>query len=42
MQKAADIAQAIVERTAIAVPQTFKYDQELLKVARAQNPECQH
>lgn len=39
MQKAADIAQAIVERTAIAVPQTFKYDQELLKVARAQNPD---
>jgi phage gp29-like protein len=37
--QAAEIAQAIVERTAIAVPQTFKYDQELLKAARAQNPD---
>lgn len=37
--QAAEIAQAIVERTAVAVPQSFKYDQELLKVARAQNPD---
>jgi phage gp29-like protein len=39
MQQAANIAQAIVERTAIAVPKTFEYDAELLKVARSQNPD---
>jgi phage gp29-like protein len=38
-KKAVDIAQAIRDNTAIAVPKTFDYDQELLKVARAQNPD---
>ncbi len=37
-QQAVAIAQAIVERTAIAVPQNFSYDVELLKVARALDP----
>ena len=37
-KKAAEIAQAIVENTAIAVPKTFEYDAELLKIARAQDP----
>jgi phage gp29-like protein len=38
-QQAVDIAQAIVESTAIAVPANFTYDVELLKVARSQNPQ---
>lgn len=38
-QQAVDIAQAIVENTAIAVPANFTYDVELLKVARSQNPQ---
>jgi len=37
-QQAVDIAQAIVENTAIAVPNGFSYDKELLTVARAQDP----
>jgi phage gp29-like protein len=37
-RKAAEIAQAIVDNTAIAVPKTFDYDQELLKIARSQDP----
>ena len=37
-QQAVEIAQAIVERTAIAIPNGFTYDVELLKVARAQDP----
>jgi phage gp29-like protein len=38
-QRAAEIAKAIAERNAIAVPQNFQYDSELLKVARALNPD---
>lgn len=38
-QNAAAIAQAIVDSTAIAVPATFKLEAELLKSARAQNPD---
>ena len=37
--QAVEIAQAIRDNTAIAVPTGFKYDSELLKVARAQNPD---
>lgn len=37
-QNAAAIAQAIVESTAIAVPQSFKLESELLKMARSQDP----
>lgn len=37
-QQAVDIAQAIVENTAIAVPKGFEYDLELLKSARSQDP----
>jgi phage gp29-like protein len=37
-QQAVDIAQSIVERTAVAIPTGFTYDVELLKAARAQNP----
>lgn len=37
-RKAVDIAQAIIDNVAIAVPKTFDYDQELLKIARAQDP----
>jgi phage gp29-like protein len=38
-QKAVDIAQAIVDNVAVAVPKGFEYDQELLKIARSQNPQ---
>ncbi len=38
-KKAAEIAQRIVDSTAIGVPQTFKLETELLKVARSQNPD---
>jgi phage gp29-like protein len=37
-QQAAAIAQAIVDNVAIAVPKSFEYDQELLKIARSQDP----
>lgn len=37
-QQAAAIAEAIVDNTAIAVPNTFKMEAELLKVARSQDP----
>jgi len=37
-QQAAQIAQAIIDNVAIAVPNNFNYDQELLKIARAQDP----
>ncbi|QNI34524.1 DUF935 family protein [Alloacidobacterium dinghuense] len=37
-QQAVEIAQAIADNVAIAVPQSFKYDQELLKIARSQDP----
>lgn len=37
-QQAAAIAQAIVENVAIAVPQSFMYDKELLQIARSQDP----
>ena len=37
-KKAAEIAQAIIDNVAIAVPKTFEVEIELLKVARAQNP----
>lgn len=37
-QKAAEIAQAIIDNVAIAVPQGFNYDVDLLKIARAQDP----
>ncbi len=37
--QAVAIAEAIVQNTAIAVPNGFTYDVELLKVARAQNPQ---
>lgn len=37
-QQAAAIAQAIIDNVAIAVPQNFNYDQELLKIARTQDP----
>ncbi len=37
-QQAAAIAQAIIDNVAIAVPQGFQYDQELLKIARSQDP----
>ncbi|ACO31726.1 MULTISPECIES: DUF935 family protein [Acidobacterium] len=37
-QNAVNIAQAIVDGTAIAVPANFDYDQELLKIARSQDP----
>jgi phage gp29-like protein len=37
-QQAASIAQAIIDNVAIAVPKTFEYDQELLKIARSQDP----
>jgi phage gp29-like protein len=38
-RKAVEIAQSIRDNTAVAVPNSFQYDQELLKVARAQNPD---
>jgi phage gp29-like protein len=38
-KRAAEIAQRIVECTAVGVPQTFKLETELLKVARSQNPD---
>ncbi len=37
-KKAAEIAQAIIDNVAFAVPQTFKLETELLKIARSQNP----
>jgi phage gp29-like protein len=37
-RRAVEIAQAIVENVAIAVPQNFQVELELLKVARSQNP----
>jgi phage gp29-like protein len=37
-QQAAALAQAIIDNVAIAVPQGFSYDEELLKVARSQDP----
>jgi phage gp29-like protein len=37
-QNAANIAQAIVDSTAIGVPQGFKIETELLKMARSQDP----
>ncbi len=36
--QAAAIAQSIIDNVAIAVPQNFQYDQELLKIARSQDP----
>lgn len=36
--QAVAIAQSIIDNVAIAVPQSFQYDQELLKIARAQDP----
>ena len=38
-KQAASIAQAIIENTAIAVPTSLRIEQELLKVARSQNPQ---
>jgi phage gp29-like protein len=35
---AAEIAQAIIDNVAISVPQSFKLETELLKIARSQNP----
>jgi phage gp29-like protein len=37
-QQAASIAQAIIDNVAIAVPQNFNYDADLLKIARTQDP----
>ena len=37
-KKATDIAQAIINNVAIAVPQSFKLEAELLKIARSHNP----
>ena len=37
-QQAASIAQAIVDGVAIAVPQNLKFETELLKIARSQDP----
>lgn len=37
-QKAADIAQALIEQPYLAVPKGFEYDPELLKNARPMNP----
>lgn len=37
-QRAAEIAQAIVESTAISVPKSFEIETELLKIARSQQP----
>jgi len=37
-QKAVDIAQSIVDNVAVAVPKGFNVHEELLKVARAQDP----
>ncbi|MDR3723275.1 MAG: DUF935 family protein [Terracidiphilus sp.] len=37
--KATEIAQAIINNVAIAVPQTMKIEIELLKLARSQNPD---
>jgi phage gp29-like protein len=37
-KQAADIAQAIIDSVAFSVPQTFKIETELLKVARTQDP----
>jgi phage gp29-like protein len=38
-KRAVDIAQALVDSVAIAVPKGFEFEAELLKVARAQNPD---
>jgi phage gp29-like protein len=37
-QQAADLAQALIEQVAVAVPKNFDYDKELLTIARALNP----
>ena len=37
-QQAVAIAEAIRDNTAVAVPKGFEYDQELLKIARSQDP----
>ena len=37
-QQAVNIAQALVENTAVAVPKGFEFETELLKIARAQDP----
>ena len=37
--KAAALARAIKEESAVAVPQSFNYDQELMKIARSLNPD---
>ncbi len=36
---AVNIAQALIDSVAVAVPHGFEYDAELLKIARAQNPD---
>ncbi len=38
-QTAADLAQALIDQVAVAVPQNFEYDKELLTIARALNPD---
>jgi phage gp29-like protein len=38
-QRAAELAKAMVERNAVAVPNNFNYDVELLKVARSISPD---
>lgn len=38
-QQAADLAQALIEEPAVAVPEGFEYDKELLTIARAMNPD---
>lgn len=38
-RRAVQIAEALVTRTAIAVPETFDYDKDLLQIARSQNPQ---
>jgi phage gp29-like protein len=38
-QKAAEIAQALIEQVAVAVPSNFEYDKELLTIAHALNPD---
>jgi phage gp29-like protein len=37
-QKAVDIAQALIDNVAVAVPKGFEYDKDLLKIARSQDP----
>jgi phage gp29-like protein len=38
-QKAAQLAQALIEEVAVGVPEGFEYDKELLTIARALNPD---